>query len=52
MSKIRLSNTGKQFLMVIALFGIVAVGSILYMKQIDKINNHEIYVVCDCELDK
>ncbi len=52
MKKNKMSENTKLFLTTIALFVIVALGSVLYMKQIDRINNGELYVVCDCEMDK
>lgn len=52
MKRIKLNDNAKSLLMIIAVFAVVIVGTILYIKQIDRVNKKEIYVVCDCEMDK
>jgi len=48
----KLNEKGKTLLYVILIFAVVIIGTILYLNRIEKINNGEMIVVCECERDK
>ena len=50
--RFRLNERGKNLLYVVMIFTIVIIGTILYLDRIEKINNGEMTVVCECERDK
>lgn len=48
----RLNEKGKTLLFMILVFMIVIIGTILYLDRIEKINNGEMKITCNCERDK
>ena len=50
--KINLTEFGKNFLIIVAIFTFVISATLFYVDRLNKINSGKFIVECDCNMDK